>query len=50
VKLAANQSVSFKANFKPIKGDAYTVNVNVGDKNGQHQVLVVSLTTPVTTP
>ncbi|HWB22057.1 MAG TPA: cellulase family glycosylhydrolase [Gaiellaceae bacterium] len=45
VKLAANQSVTFTASFKPIKGDAYTVLVNVGDKNGQHQVHVVSVTT-----
>jgi Cellulase (glycosyl hydrolase family 5) len=45
VKLAANQSVSFTAKFNPIKGNAYTVNVNVGDKNGQHQVRTISLTT-----
>jgi hypothetical protein len=45
VKLAANQSVSFTAKFNPITGNAYTVNVNVGDKNGQHQVRTVSLTT-----
>ncbi len=45
VKLAADQSVSFPIAFKPAKGDAYTVNVNVGDKNGQHQVRTVSLTT-----
>jgi len=45
VKLASNQAVSFVAKFKPIHGDAYTVNVNVGDKNGQHQVRTMSLTT-----
>jgi Cellulase (glycosyl hydrolase family 5) len=45
VKLSASQSVSFPISFKPAKGGVYTVDVNVGDKNGQHQKLVVSLTT-----
>ncbi len=45
VKLAANQSVSFPIKFKPAKGAAYTVTVNVGDKNGQHQIRTLALTT-----
>jgi hypothetical protein len=37
--------VSFPIKFKPGPGQAYTVTVNVGDKNGQHQVRTISLTT-----
>jgi Cellulase (glycosyl hydrolase family 5) len=45
VKLSASQSVSFPIKFKPAVGGVYSATVNVGDKNGQHQVIAMSLTT-----
>jgi hypothetical protein len=45
VKLSASQSVSFPIKFKPAPKGVYSATVNVGDKNGQHQVVAMSLTT-----
>jgi cellulase (glycosyl hydrolase family 5) len=44
--LLASQAVSVTlTSLKPVKGMVYTATVNVGDKNGQHQIRIVSLTT-----
>jgi|SRR5581483_4670610 len=43
VKLAADQTVSFKVKFKPAKGAAYLMTVDVNDKHGQHAKRTIAL-------
>jgi hypothetical protein len=42
-RIAADQTVSFVAKFKPVKGKTYILDATVGDKNGQITKRVVSL-------
>jgi hypothetical protein len=42
--IAADQTVSFLAKFKPVKGKTYILNATVGDKHGQITKRSVSLT------
>jgi hypothetical protein len=42
-KLQRTGTVSFKLGFKPTKGTEYTVDVDVGDDNGQHQRRTIAL-------
>jgi len=45
-KLLSSQAVTLTLkSLKPAAGMVYTATVNVGDKNGQHQIEIVSLTT-----
>jgi hypothetical protein len=43
VKFSADQTVSFKVNFKPSKGLSYTMTVIVNDKHGWIQKRIVTL-------
>ncbi len=45
-RLAPDQTVSFVAKFKPLKGASYTVVADVSDKGGQHSTRTVSVTVP----
>jgi hypothetical protein len=44
-RIASDQTVSFVAKFKPVKGKTYILNATVGDKHGQITKRSVSLTT-----
>jgi hypothetical protein len=43
VRLAPDQTVSFKVRFKPAKGATYLMTVDVNDKHGQHAKRTVAL-------
>ena len=45
-RIAADQTVTFVANFKPAKGKNYILNAVVGDKHGQTSKRSVSLAAP----
>jgi hypothetical protein len=41
--IAADQTVSFKAKFKPAKGASYLMTVDVNDRHGQHSKRTIAL-------
>ena len=41
--IAADQTVSFKAKFKPAKGGSYLMTVDVNDRHGQHAKRTIAL-------
>jgi hypothetical protein len=43
--IAPDQTVSFVAQFRPVKGKTYTVTTDVGDLNGQHAKRTIVLVT-----
>ncbi len=45
-RTSADQTVTFKVNFKPAKGATYTMHVDVGDKHGWHVKRVIALIPP----
>jgi hypothetical protein len=46
VSLAVNQSVTFKASFKPAPGHTYTLQMDAGDPSGNHHQVTYSLVAP----
>jgi hypothetical protein len=41
--IAYNQTITFKVNFKPVRGAPYLLTVNVNDKHGQNELLRVQI-------